>query len=213
MLIPTIFRDFPSSIPNKGILHVGAHTCEEAPLYHSIGMADANILWIEANSDLIPKQQTNILNAVISNQDDEDVIFIITNNMESSSILELHTHFIEHPHIREIDRRYVKTKTLNTLFLENGIPYDKYDFINLDIQGAELKALQGATKILPHINAIYSEVNEKELYKDCALVHQLDAFLMQYGFQRVATHMTQHGWGDALYIKSTHHQIIDQDDI
>jgi FkbM family methyltransferase len=202
MLIPTIFRDFPSCIPNKGILHLGAHKCEEAPLYHTIGVNDENILWVEANSDLINPYQNNILNAVVSNKDNEDVEFIITNNMESSSILELYTHHIEHPHVKEINRRNVKTITLNTLYAINNIPFDRYDFINLDIQGAELKALQGATNILPHIKAIYTEVNEKELYKDCALMHQIDAFLNSYGFKRVATQMTQHGWGDALYMLS-----------
>lgn len=201
MLIPTIFRDFPSCVPTKGILHIGAHKCEEAPLYHSIGINDENILWIEANSDLINPHQKNIISAVVSDKDNEDVEFIITNNMESSSILELHTHLHEHPHVHEINRRKVKTTTLNSLYKNNAIAYDKFDFINLDIQGAELKALQGATQILPNIKAIYAEVNEKELYKGCAFIHQIDDFLSEYGFKRVATQMTQFGWGDALYTK------------
>ena len=61
MLIPTIFQDYPECIPKKGILHIGAHTCEEAPLYHSIGINDNQILWIEGNADIIPANQTNII--------------------------------------------------------------------------------------------------------------------------------------------------------
>lgn len=202
MLIPSIFFDFPACRPTNGILHIGAHTCEEEPLYNSIGMYNENVLWIEANSDLVSSSQKNVMNAVISDTDDEEVEFYITNNMQSSSILKLHTHLIEHPDVHEIEKRIVRTTTLNTLLPKYNIPYDRYDFMNLDIQGAELKALKGASNLLPYIKAIYTEVNERELYKDCALIHELDEFLTQYGFKRVATHMTHCGWGDALYLKT-----------
>ena len=49
---------------------------------------------------------------------------------------------------------------------------------------------------------MYLEVNEKELYKNCGLINEIDAFLANYGFKREITCMTPHGWGDALYIKS-----------
>lgn len=90
---------------------------------------------------------------------------------------------------------------MNFLYEQNNIPYDKYDFMNLDIQGAELKAFMGADKILPHIKAIYTEVSTKELYNNCCLLEELDVFLEKYGFKRIAISMTQHCWGDALYIK------------
>jgi len=207
MLIPTIFDDFKNCFPKRGILHIGAHKCEERKLYHSIGINDENTLWIEAIGELVDiiklnNNSINIIQSVISDNDDECVNFMITNNIESSSIFNFKTHLIEHPHVVETQRRLLKTTTLNTLYDKNNIPYDKYDFINLDIQGAELKALKGASKILPHINAIYCEVNEKELYENCALLPELDEFLLSYNFKRVAIHMTDFGWGDALYIKN-----------
>ena len=206
MLIPTIFRDFIECVPRKGVLHIGAHECEELGLYYSIGLRDDRILWIEAIPDLVEKMKknnscTNIIQAVITDNDNEEVNFMITNNIQSSSIFNLKTHLQEHPHVFEQERIKLQTTTLNTLYDKNKLSYDTYDFINLDIQGAELKALQGATKILPHIRAIYCEVNEKELYEGCALLPDLDDFLKQYNFQRIATCMTPHGWGDALYIK------------
>jgi FkbM family methyltransferase len=189
-------------IPNKGILHIGAHICEEKSIYNMVGIDDSNILWIEGNPDLIPKDSiNNIIQAVISNKDNEEVNFNITNNMQSSSILNLKTHAIEHPNITVIETRKLETITLDTLFRNHNIPYDKYDFINLDIQGAELLALQGATKILPNIKAIYTEVNEKELYEGCCLLPDLENFLSINGFERTAISMTQHGWGDALYMR------------
>lgn len=122
--------------------------------------------------------------------------------MESSSILELHLHKHMHPSIKEIQRRTISTITLNTLYEKYNIPYDRYDFINIDIQGAELLAFQGATKILPHVKAIYSEVNKDELYKGCGLIAEIDDFLEKYRFKRIMTHMTEFGWGDALYLKT-----------
>lgn len=205
MLIPTIFNDFTNCVPKRGILHIGAHKCEERTLYHSIGINDENTLWVEAIDELVTTNKLNninIIQSVISDKDNEDVNFMITNNLESSSILNFKTHLIEHPHVFETQRRLLKTTTLNTLYDKNNIPYDKYDFINLDIQGAELKALQGASKILPYINAIYCEVNENELYENCALLPELDDFLSNYNFKRVVTHITEYGWGDALYIKN-----------
>jgi hypothetical protein len=61
MLIPTIFKDFPQCIPNKGILHVGAHLCEEKDLYNSIGITDTQILWIDGNEDLVKKKCKTII--------------------------------------------------------------------------------------------------------------------------------------------------------
>jgi FkbM family methyltransferase len=202
MLIPNIFEIYPKCIPRKGILHIGAHKCEEEPLYHSLGINDDNILWIEANKDVILKNKSNIVEAVISDIDNDIVNFMVTNNYESSSILNFKTHLQEHPHVYEIERRKLKTITLNTLYKNLNFEYNKFDFINIDIQGAELKALKGATNILPFINAIYAEVNEKELYEGCGLINELDEYLKLYNFTRLYTAMTQFGWGDALYVKN-----------
>ena len=61
-------------------------------------------------------------------------------------------------------------------------------------------ALKGATNSIKYAKVIYLEVNEKELYKNCGLITDIDNFLSQYKFKRVVTNMTCHGWGDALYI-------------
>ena len=207
MLIPTIFNTFPECIPKKGILHIGAHMCEERVLYNSINIRDKDTLWIEAIGEIVAyvkkiNENINIVQAVITDKDDEELSFMITNNKESSSIFNFGTHAIEHPHVFEIERRRLKSITLNTLFERNNIPHDRFDFINIDIQGAELKALKGAVHILPHIKAIYAEVNEKMLYEGAGLLPELDEYLATFNFKRVITNMTRHGWGDALYIKN-----------
>jgi FkbM family methyltransferase len=70
----------------------------------------------------------------------------------------------------------------------------------MDVQGAELLVLKGATETLKHIDYIYTEVNIQEMYEGCALMGDLDNYLKD--FTRVETKLTRkRSWGDALYIK------------
>jgi hypothetical protein len=134
--------------------------------------------------------------------DDAMVTFNISNNGQSSSLLEFGTHATEHPHVVYIDKIQQKSITINTFAQRNKINMSWCNFWNFDIQGAELIALKGATKYIHHAEAIYLEVNEKELYKGCGLITEIDEFLAQYNFKRVITNITEHGWGDALYINA-----------
>ena len=192
-----------------GIIHVGAHNCEERMNYllnfHNI--TDDDIIWIEAYKKKVDKIKSElptirIFNECISNKDNENVVFKVTNNIQSSSFLKLKEHLIEHPDIYEIEQIEMKTKCLKTFYDENKFSYDQFNFINLDIQGAELLALHGAKEILNYIEYIYVEVNTKELYENCPLLDEIDNYLKMFGFKRQNLLMTEHGWGDAFYVKN-----------
>tara|TARA_R110002074_G_scaffold357422_1_gene529667 strand:- start:27 stop:659 length:633 start_codon:yes stop_codon:yes gene_type:complete len=188
----------------RGSFHIGAHNCEELPFYNKIGLIPKDVIWIDAMpskvTEAINKGIPNVYNAVITDKDDEEIIFNVANNIQSSSVLEFGTHSREHPSVRYVDKIKQKSITIDTFFERNNIDASKYNFWNFDIQGAELMALKGATQSIKYAKAIYLEVNEKELYKDCGLINDVDNFLSQYNFKRVLTKMTTHGWGDALYI-------------
>jgi hypothetical protein len=187
-----------------GAFHIGAHECEELNFYNQLGLQKEDTIWIEAiNSKVLQAKNRgipNVYNHIITDVDDKDVIFNVSNNVQSSSVLEFGTHSLEHPWVVYIDKIYNKSITIDTFVQRNNIDICKYNFWNFDIQGAELMALQGAIKSIKYAKAIYLEVNEKELYKNCGLINDIDNFLSQYNFIRVLTRMTQHGWGDALYI-------------
>ena len=210
MLIPLsrLVQDFGVQI--TGVLHVGAHECEEREAYLEY-ITDAHTYWVEAQEHLVNQNKMkipsmNIYQAVVSDKDDSTVEFIVTNNVQSSSILELQEHKTEHPWVVETQRYHVQTMRLDTL-IANHIGADVFrrtvNFVNLDIQGAELLALRGMGAFLAEgsIHYIYTEVNTKPLYRDCALLPEMDAFLAKYNFERVALEMTVHGWGDAFYVK------------
>jgi len=196
-----------AGITVSGAFHIGAHDCQELPFYNKLSLKDEDIVWIDAIPQKITQAQKrgipNVYNAVITDKDDADVIFNISNNDQSSSILELGTHLQEYPWVIYIDKILQKSITIDTFFDRNKIDASKYNFWNFDIQGAELMALKCATRSIEYAKAIYLEVNEKSLYKDCGLITDIDEFLSKYNFKRVLTKMTKEGWGDALYIRTS----------
>lgn len=201
MLLPlnSLVQEFKLKL--TGVLHVGAHKAEERKAYLEY-VPEHQICWLEAQPSLVTYlRQTypeiQVWPVLVSNTDNTSCDFMVTNNGESSSMLELAAHKTEHPHIVEVDRLALKTQRLDTFLKQHPCP--QANFLNLDIQGAELKALQGLGQYLQQFDYIYTEVNEKVLYYGCALLPELDEFLRDY--VRVRTKMTCHGWGDALYVK------------
>jgi FkbM family methyltransferase len=201
MLIPLHDLVRKYNIHFKGILHVGAHECEEIGDYERY-IPRNKILWVEAlpgKVSLCKERYPNVLieNAIVSDVI-EDVVFKVSNNGQSSSILEFGLHSQYHPHVH-----YITAFNGTTTLLKSILPkYDiAYNFLNFDIQGAELKALKGMEEYLPKVDYIYTEVNSDYVYKECALIGELDEYLRPFGLHRVETKWTDCKWGDAFYMR------------
>ena len=203
MLIPLEYLIQKYRIQFRGILHIGAHECEELADYEKI-VSRNDVLWIEAmphKVELCKRKYDNlrIENAVVSDVV-EKVIFNVSNNGQSSSLFEFGLHEKFHPDIHFVNKVECETQLLQNILDKHSD--NVYNFINLDIQGAELKALKGAGNYLTNVDYIYTEVNCDYVYKNCALIGEIDAYLQNYGFIRVETKW--YGdckWGDAFYIK------------
>lgn len=105
-----------------GCFHIGAHDCEEIGFYNRLGIKPENIVWIDA-IPLKVIQATNrgipyVYHAVITDKDDEDVVFNVSNNVQSSSVLEFGTHSQEHPSVVYIDKINLKSITIDTFLKE-----------------------------------------------------------------------------------------------
>jgi FkbM family methyltransferase len=190
--------------PIKGCIHIGAHHAEEKNIYKQYGIN--NIIWIDANPDYeeIIKNNTNNEDLVIIRgigNKKRKVNFNISNNGQSSSILELGTHKNEHPHIFYTNQIEISEDRMVDIVDEFKINIDNYNFLNLDIQGYEMEAIKGFEDLISKFDYIYSEVNINYLYENCSLISDIDNYLQNYSFVRVETSITHHGWGDALYIK------------
>ena len=215
MLVPIreLVGDFNLKV--SGVLHVGAHEAEEALEYELFSWLP--ITWIEAQPELVYQLRSQldptkhiVLEAAVYDQNGKELSFNISTNSQSSSLLEFGTHAQDYPGVVNTSSFKVRTQRLDSVLEGLSIP----NFINLDIQGVELKALIGLGHLIDSIDYVYTEVNRKEVYKECDLIDSIDAFLTSKGFKRIAVrwHWYQ-GWGDALYIrrdlhKQTWHQVL-----
>jgi FkbM family methyltransferase len=100
----------------------------------------------------------------------------------------------------------VPTTTLDDFC--SGHAIDRVNILKMDIQGGELMALQGASRMLEAkaIDLIYSEVLFAELYESQTDFHDLCRFLSSYDYTLYGLYNLNAGrdnilaWGDAIFI-------------
>jgi FkbM family methyltransferase len=99
----------------------------------------------------------------------------------------------------------IKTDTIDNMVVKHHI--DRLDILKLDIQGGEIRALQGAAQMLSEkrINLIYCEVEFITIYESQPLYHHIATFLQNYGYQLFDIFDFHHlenkqlAWADAIF--------------
>ena len=187
----------------SGVIHIGAHYGEEVSNYVNLGIDDIVLFEPLKENFEVLKNNVSELNANITgycvalgNKNQNVNMFLSSNNLESSSVLKPKIHLNLHPEVVFSGEESVEMKRLDDFSFEN------YNFINLDVQGYEMKVLKGAEKTLKNIDYLYCEVNRNEVYEGNAYIEEIDKYLSNYNMKRVETSWWYDGpWGDALYIK------------
>jgi len=186
----------------KGVLHIGAHIGQEFQTYERLGIK--NVMFFEPIKNTFNRLKENVgdkailINTALGNKEGEVEMFTETiNEGQSSSVLEPDYHLVQHPSIQFDGKETVKMTKLDK-FIEHK---EKFNFINIDVQGYELEVFKGGLEYLNTIDYVMTEVNRAELYKGCAKIEELDSYLGSYGFNRVETTWAGGTWGDAFYIK------------
>lgn len=202
--LTTLLRKYQMEL--KGVIHGGAHECEEMEYYKKNGLTEDKVIWFEANPNLKEKMEKinsalKIYNYAICEESDKTLTFYVTNNFQSSSILPLKTHKRHYPNIQVREKIEVQTIRMDDFFSRNNLDIKEFNFLNLDIQGAELLAIKGMGELLTNMEMLYLEINKEELYENCALIYDLDAYLEEKNFVRLDTKWTGQGWGDAFYLR------------
>jgi FkbM family methyltransferase len=163
------------------------------------------VVWVEAQGEKVSAirnqldpDRNHVIQAVAWSESGKKMDFNFASNGESSSLLDFGTHKTSYPAIT-----FTKKVEIVTIRLDEVLPTEfGGNFLNLDIQGAELEALIGLGAEIARFDWIYTEVNKKEVYINCATVQSLDHYLSTHGFRRVSTRwILSAGWGDALYTK------------
>ena len=187
----------------KGVLHIGAHFGEENNVYNHLNIQ--NRTFFEPLSKNFETLKQNIGESfllhqlALGNENKTVEMNVETANMgQSSSILKPILHLTQYPHIKFESTEKVQMRRLDDLDLE----FEKYNFINIDVQGYELEVFKGAAKTLEKIDFIMSEINRDEVYENNAYIEDIDKFLSDLNFERVVVEWTGGTWGDALYIKN-----------
>ncbi|MGB3508659.1 MAG: FkbM family methyltransferase [Microcoleaceae cyanobacterium] len=196
-----------NSIQPRGVIHIGAYEGEEIQAYREMGIA--KVLFVEANPqvfDRLQKRMAGMPEVRVANyalcERNGLVDLHVAVNEQSSSILSPKDDSDQSIYTREISKVTVEAKTLDSLLAELELTPEDFNLLNIDIQGAELLALQGATNALQFVDGINIEVNYEEIYQGCPLIDDIDEFLEKVGFHRVATTTPyHHSWGDAFYVK------------
>jgi len=205
-------------INRDGIIHVGAHTGQELRDYLALGYRE--ILLIEANPVVFEELKQQIVelknagkiksgvqvravNVAISDRRGT-VVLNVNSNSESSSILPLKYHESIFPDMTVDDKFIINALTLDAVLAAAKRRHLLYDTLVMDIQGAELMALAGASKTLQMIDVAVLEINFSELYQGCASAYELDDFMKKKGFTRTVTACPHKlFWGDALYVRQS----------
>jgi FkbM family methyltransferase len=186
-----------------GLIHVGAWWGTEHTTYKSLNIN--RIVYFEPLRENFLKLKSAIghdarlYNYALGNEEKDVDMFVDTgNNSQSSSVLEPAYHTTLYPNIVFKNKQRVKMKRLDSYAFSKI-----YNFMCIDVQGYELEVLKGAENTLNNINYIICEVNKEELYKSCAKIDEVDAFLKGYNLTRVETLWNEsQTWGDAFYIKT-----------
>ena len=155
---------------------------------------------LKKNFEVLKSNISNfpIFNLALGNETGQIKMFTESkNNGQSSSILKPKIHLNQYPHIVFDGEEVVEIIKLDDFDYDK----EKFNFINIDVQGYELEVFKGAKKVLESIQYILSEVNNAEVYENCVNVSELDVFLGEFGFERVETNWEGGTWGDAFYIK------------
>lgn len=184
----------------QGVLHIGAHTGEEFEDYEDTKFGE--VFWVEADPILcleLTKRfgERNVLNGLVWSSSNIDKDFYHSDNMQAASILPPKEIMTLYPEIRFTEISRYRTTTLSDLIPSTT----EFNFLNLDIQGAEFEAIKGLGDLIKKIDYIYIEMYTLELYRENGYIGEVDQYLSNKGFNRVGANINPKiGWGDALYI-------------
>ena len=195
----------------KGVFHLGAHRGEEAPIYEWFGK---KVLWVEANPLIFSELSDNLIKyrfqkayqALISNQDGEEIDFYLSNNdYASSSMFEFGTlssgsnSLWPDKDLKHVNKKKLRSITIDTLVEKNSINIEDYDHWVIDLQGAELLALEGAVASLKFCKSMYIEVSKGDVYKKGAKWNEVLLFLEKNNYKQMCDLNSNHA--NILFVK------------
>jgi FkbM family methyltransferase len=184
------FNDLNSILPeyirkidgSSGLIYIGANTGQEIEFcknYTKKIYAFEPIPFDSVWGELIKHRCQNVFcyNYALSDEEGELDIYPSSNNFESSSLLKPAVHLSEFDWVKFNEPIKIKAKRLDSFdFLKDC------DVIIMDVQGAELKVLNGISNY-DSLKLIIMEYNIKNTYQDACTFEDLENKLNDVGFE------------------------------
>jgi len=167
--------------PNT-LVYVGANTGQELPLLQNLTEKIYAFEPVNAPSvwgELIKKQNEKVtcINIALSDSNEDDVLlYVATNNGESSSLLKPNSHLSEFDWVKFHEPIKINTRRLDSFWFHKQV-----NILYMDVQGAEYKVLNGISEF-DNIKLIILEYGNPESYFDACSFEQLNSFLSKKGF-------------------------------
>lgn len=168
-------------IQSNGILHIGAHIGQERYTYNSLKKP---VLWIEAIPEIFTILTKNIaglykqeaLCALLGDVDKSLSKFhLASNGMASSSLLEFGSQK-GFKNLNMTGNLSLEMRRLDRICSQGYLK--RYNHWVVDVQGAEMKVLEGTGKLIKHCDSLLIEVSTREVYASGTAWTDLRAFLV-----------------------------------
>jgi FkbM family methyltransferase len=124
---------------------------------------------------------------------------------KSSSLLEPAIEIKKHYNWLNFDN-HIEVRTNTLKYFANTNQLNIVDFMHIDVQGAELMVLKGASDFLRKVKVIWMEVEEFELYKKQPIKKSIEEFMNLNNFYKYKDTVKGIS-GDQLYINKNYYQV------
>jgi FkbM family methyltransferase len=201
----------------KGIVHIGAHHCEEAYSYHDWTKGrDKAVIWVEAHPDyfatgykyLRENYSNQLIYCACLTNKTKIVDFHLASNEYASSILPFERELEFNPHVKDEGIIKLQAYRFDTWWPFIGYQKENYNVLIMDTQGSELYILQGMGEYLSMFDVIVAEFQTKETYKDVPKLWDLQEYLTEFDMilpisevVEVLKACDRGGSGDALFVR------------
>ncbi len=190
-----MFREMLGNIENQFIeqselvLHVGAHTAEERHRYSALGK---KVIWVEAVPEYAKQLQRTLLS-----YEDQEVVCALAGSMEGrhrllnvagslSSTLPLSKQSIREGLFIDVEYRVAVSERRLDLLLSSRVRESVLHMV-IDVQGAELEALNGASDLLKKVNSLRIEVSTSDRYEGGTQYPELVNYLSEFSLRPLFT--------------------------
>jgi len=181
----------------NGIIHVGMWDFVEHDCYTKL--VGTNVIGVEANKFVYETMSKPVAdkcgyksyNECVYSEDGLEKKFYLAN--DSSSLSPVSGNSVT-----------VITKKLSTLIEENNIDMNKFDFLNIDAEGAELEILKGFENYLDYINVIDLETSYDDRNNTGAFHNIIVDWLSSKNFslREMSDSYEYEKWGDSVFVRN-----------